>query len=115
MDPDLFDELKKVKFVFPKVNPEDKDHYLKFSDVYGKSLTEDELPRLSNKGIQHPFGCVRKRARFFMQCTICGRPRIVYSKLQLSEEQQTVLDNLNESGVVVSVFYWFCAYNYVKF
>ncbi len=55
MDPDLFDELKKVKCVFPKVNPEDKDHYLKFSDVYGKSPTEDELPRLSNKGIQHPF------------------------------------------------------------
>ena len=84
-----------IGYVFPKVNPKDKNHYLSFNELKGSSPTETELPELATKTKPHPWKLSGKHARAKVECIDCQRPRIVYCKTKLDRKQKSIIENIN--------------------
>ena len=80
----------------------DGEHYLSFTEVYGKDTSEKDLPFLTDRSHSRklhgmPFNpnaqyarCVNK----YIICSECDKPRVLYAarKLQLKETEQLMLE-----------------------
>lgn len=80
----------------------DGEHYLSFTEVYGKDTSEKDLPFLTDRSHSRklhgmPFNPNAQYARCVNKsiiCSECDKPRVLYAarKLQLKETEQLMLE-----------------------
>ncbi len=97
MEKDLFD--KSIRHLpDPIINPSDTEHYLPFSEAFGKETSEKDCPSLVNHkkkvlsyspSIQHA-----KNTNVMVQCEECLMWRLVFSKKKLTLPQKKSLEKM---------------------
>ena len=90
----------------PLLHPTNKDHYRPFSDVYGQLPSNLDQPSLKvTKEIHNEIDHQRKsllvagKVRGVITCGECCKPRCIYAKTRLSEDQQVELQRIRESDI----------------
>ena len=103
-----FEKIKRIPFPVPQaaVDEEGEMHYMPFDELYGTEIgaVEKHCPSLeAAKEMQEDaarkgsFGT--QCARTTVMCNECFRYRIVFSKRQLTEEQDLKVEEISEDGL----------------
>lgn len=86
----------------PDPVPGNDEHYLPFSDIFGKSTTDEHRPSLKKQKSSIPFTPTAQHARnanTMLQCDECSKWRLVYAKHKLKKEQYEKLqDELEDAS-----------------
>jgi hypothetical protein len=78
----------------------DSKHYKDFDELYG-TKTKEFLPSASDSTKEIiPTGIINNNhIRKFVNCTICNKPRCIFSKNALSEEEKSSLEILLDNVI----------------
>ena len=101
------EDFKSLHFLpLPLLHPTNKDHYRPFSDVYKQLPSNLNQPSLKvTKEIHNEIDHQRKsllvagKVRGVITCGECCKPRCIYAKTRLSEDQQVELQRIRESDI----------------
>ena len=86
-----------------------KDHYQEFSSVFGKPLSEENRPSLSQNfssegsriDKERKAILVSAKVRGAIVCSECYKPQCIYSKAKLSQSESTLVSQLKDSRLYV--------------
>jgi len=105
MEAEAFRDLKWMPLPLKKEVGEDgKMHYKDFEDLYGLEPNHTEQPSLksSNPSSKGEHGLyTANRARFFVKCSHCVKPRVIYVsdvKQRLTKNDKAFLTHIDEGG-----------------
>ena len=101
------EDFKSLHFLpWPLLHPTNKGHYHPFSDVYGQLPSSLDQPSLKvtkekHNEIDHQRKSllVAGKVRGVITCGECCKPRCIYAKTRLSEDQQVKLQHIRESDI----------------
>ena len=97
-------EFEKLKFLpLPRLNVT-KDHYKKFTEVYGQAPSEEDRPSLASVDSEAKEAdkenkklLVANKVRSVIVCSDCNKPRCVYAAASLGLEERNRLKYLAET------------------
>ncbi|CAB4442447.1 unnamed protein product [Rhizophagus irregularis] len=95
----IFDELK---FIPNPMLSTDLEHYKDFDDLYGTE-TKEFLPSTSESTKEDiPSGIINNsNIRKLINCTICNKPRCIFSKNALNDKEKTSLEILLDNVIYI--------------
>ncbi|GBB99535.1 hypothetical protein RclHR1_03550015 [Rhizophagus clarus] len=96
---EIFDELK---FIPDPMLSTDLEHYQDFDKLYG-TKTREYLPSASGSMKENiPVGIINNsNIRKLVNCTVCNKPRCIFSKNALSDEEKTSLEILLDNVIYI--------------
>ena len=101
------DEFEKLKFIpLPRLNLT-KDHYKKFTELYGQSPSEEDRPSLAPTSTSEAKEADKEnkklliggKVRSIIVCSVCNKPRCVYAAANLASAEKNHLKCLAETQV----------------
>ena len=101
------DEFEKLKFIpLPRLNLT-KDHYKKFTEIYGQSPSEEDRPSLAPTSTfeakeadkENKKLLIGGKMRSIIVCSVCNKPRCVYAAANLASAEKNHLKCLAETQV----------------
>ena len=96
---ELFTSIAARQFPLPIPDPLRPGHFAPFSHTYGKPVDGSHVPSIANAGKEvtgESQVCTAARARDFIHCGTCSKPRVVYSQYVIKEH--TALADLKEES-----------------
>ncbi|GBB87230.1 hypothetical protein RclHR1_13680003 [Rhizophagus clarus] len=96
---EIFDELK---FIPDPMLSTDLEHYQDFDKLYG-TKTREYLPSASGSMKENiPVGIINNsNIRKLANCTVCNKPRCIFGKNALSDEEKTSLEILLDNVIYI--------------
>ena len=101
------DVFEGLHFIPAPLLDSSEEHFTKFDDVYGKPVTEKDMPSLKfsleliEEDKLHKSALNTQSVRAVIKCALCMKPRCIYSNNKLNSSVQKEIKSVIEENVYI--------------